>query len=174
MALLVCPECSGKVSEYAEFCPHCGCLSSIIKNSRIQREMSTPSVSKIKGQCEMLIGATVKNYDSGIESKITKIENGVVYLAGGGGANVGRFLRNYKFLDSAKRDIFKSIFSDDILAVHMELDRQEKERKDQNKLLQSLNLSFPSSDDDYFYEEETDAGPDSLSAYYYDYHSYDG
>lgn len=33
MALLVCPDCGGKVSEHAEFCPHCGCPIFKIKDA---------------------------------------------------------------------------------------------------------------------------------------------
>ena len=31
MALLVCPECGKKVSEYASACPECGCPIEVIK-----------------------------------------------------------------------------------------------------------------------------------------------
>ena len=30
MALIVCPECKAKISEYAESCPHCGCPMKVI------------------------------------------------------------------------------------------------------------------------------------------------
>ena len=33
MALLICPDCGGKVSEHAEFCPHCGCPILNIKDA---------------------------------------------------------------------------------------------------------------------------------------------
>ena len=33
MALLVCPDCGGKVSEHAEFCPHRGCPIFKIKDA---------------------------------------------------------------------------------------------------------------------------------------------
>lgn len=31
MALLVCPDCNGKVSDYAAACPHCGCPIRYVK-----------------------------------------------------------------------------------------------------------------------------------------------
>lgn len=36
MALLICPDCGGKVSEYAEFCPHCSCPILNIKGAAPQ------------------------------------------------------------------------------------------------------------------------------------------
>lgn len=32
MSLIVCPECQSKISEYAEWCPHCGCPKTIIEH----------------------------------------------------------------------------------------------------------------------------------------------
>ena len=38
MALIMCPECGGKVSEFAEACPHCGCPMAQIKDILTQQE----------------------------------------------------------------------------------------------------------------------------------------
>ena len=35
MALIVCPECGGKLSDKAEYCPHCGCPSKYISTNAI-------------------------------------------------------------------------------------------------------------------------------------------
>lgn len=33
MALISCPECAEKISEYAEFCPHCGCPKRYLRST---------------------------------------------------------------------------------------------------------------------------------------------
>lgn len=38
MSLIVCPECNRKVSEYAEWCPNCGCPIEIIKLRQNKQE----------------------------------------------------------------------------------------------------------------------------------------
>ena len=40
MAILECPECEGKVSSYAEKCPHCGCPIDIIIDELKRRTIS--------------------------------------------------------------------------------------------------------------------------------------
>lgn len=38
MALIVCPECEGKISEYANMCFHCGCPMDVIKELMIKNK----------------------------------------------------------------------------------------------------------------------------------------
>ena len=33
MALIQCPECGGKLSDKADFCPHCGCPSNLMSDT---------------------------------------------------------------------------------------------------------------------------------------------
>ncbi len=40
MALIVCPECKAKISEYAESCPHCGCPMKMIIRLIAEQEKS--------------------------------------------------------------------------------------------------------------------------------------
>ncbi len=40
MALIVCPECKAKISEYAESCPHCGCPMKVIVKLIVEQEKS--------------------------------------------------------------------------------------------------------------------------------------
>lgn len=40
MALIVCPECKAKISEYAESCPHCGCPMKVIVKLIAEQEKS--------------------------------------------------------------------------------------------------------------------------------------
>lgn len=40
MALIVCPECKAKISEYAECCPHCGCPMKVIIRLIAEQEKS--------------------------------------------------------------------------------------------------------------------------------------
>lgn len=170
MALLVCPECDGKVSEYASACPYCGCPVSIIKHLITQQSKEfTHDDSKDKRRDELLTGAIVKHYDRGIERKISKIENATVYFLGGGQKDVGTFLMSYQFIDSANRDLFESLFSQEIQIANLKFESQEVNCNKQIRHVASLP-----SNDDYYYEEETDAGPDNLSDYYDDYHGYDG
>lgn len=60
MALIICPECKAKISEYAESCPHCGCPMKVIirliaeqERSAITTEQSnfTEAVTAEKNQC---------------------------------------------------------------------------------------------------------------------------
>ena len=170
MALLVCPECDGKVSEYASACPHCGCPVSIIKHLITQQSKEfTHDDSKDKRRDELLTGAIVKHYDRGIERKISKIENATVYFFGGGQKAVGTFLMSYQFIDPANRDLFGSLFSKEISTANLKF---ESQKMDCNKQTRRVT-SFP-SEDDYYYEVETDAGPDGLFDYYDDYHRDDG
>lgn len=170
MALLVCPECDGKVSEYASACPHCGCPVSIIKHLITQQSKEfTHDDSKDKRRDELLTGAIVKHYDRGIERKISKIENATVYFFGGGQKDVGTFLMSYQFIDPANRDLFGSLFSKEISTANLKF---ESQKMDCNKQTRRVT-SFP-SEDDYYYEVETDAGPDGLFDYYDDYHRDDG
>ena len=46
MALLICPDCSGKVSEHAKACPHCGCPISYIK-ANLMEQANNISTEKI-------------------------------------------------------------------------------------------------------------------------------
>jgi len=39
MALIVCPECENKISEYAPACPYCGCPMSVIQDLIIKRQL---------------------------------------------------------------------------------------------------------------------------------------
>ena len=170
MALLVCPECDGKVSEYASACPHCGCPVSIIKHLITQQSKEfTHDDSKDKRRDELLTGAIVKHYDRGIERKISKIENATVYFFGGGQKDVGTFLMSYQFIDPANRDLFGSLFSKEISTANLKF---ESQKMDCNKQTRRVT-SFP-SEDDYYYAVETDAGPDGLFDYSDDYHRDDG
>lgn len=48
MALLVCTECSGKVSDKAEFCPHCGCLiKEILSKQQIATSASSTRIEAV-------------------------------------------------------------------------------------------------------------------------------
>ena len=56
MALIVCPECNNKVSEYADKCPSCGCPMEIIKRNASKEQtpseyrrviLQDPGVSKV-------------------------------------------------------------------------------------------------------------------------------
>jgi hypothetical protein len=38
MSLVDCPECNGKVSEFADFCPHCGIKKELFESILIQKE----------------------------------------------------------------------------------------------------------------------------------------
>lgn len=40
MALIGCPECKAKISEYAESCPHCGCPMKVIMRLIVEQEKS--------------------------------------------------------------------------------------------------------------------------------------
>lgn len=59
MALLVCPDCNGKVSERAEFCPHCGCPIALI--------LEAASVLDKRTACQ-------KELHLNLEHKCSKIE----------------------------------------------------------------------------------------------------
>lgn len=171
MALLVCPECDGKVSEYASACPHCGCPVSIIKHLITQQSKEfTHDDSKDKRRDELLTGAIVKHYDRGIERKISKIENATVYFLGGGQKDAGTFLMSYQFIDPANRDLFESLFSKEISTANLKFESQKVNCNKQTRRV----ASFP-SEDDYYHEVETGVEPVSLSDYYYNYyHGYDG
>lgn len=45
MSLIVCPECNRKVSEYAKWCPNCGCPIEIIKLRQNKQEESSNSTT---------------------------------------------------------------------------------------------------------------------------------
>lgn len=60
MALIVCPECKAKISEYAESCPHCGCPMKVIMRLIVEQEKSaitteqsdlTEVITAEKSQC---------------------------------------------------------------------------------------------------------------------------
>ena len=38
MAVINCPECNGKVSKFADFCPHCGINKKLIESILIQKQ----------------------------------------------------------------------------------------------------------------------------------------
>ena len=63
MALLICPDCSGKVSEHAKACPHCGCPISYIK-ANLMEQANNISTEKIP--IEMTDGNIPQN--AGIDS----------------------------------------------------------------------------------------------------------
>ncbi len=47
MALLICPECGKKVSEYASACPECGCPINIIKSKQMQQQPAEKPIEKL-------------------------------------------------------------------------------------------------------------------------------
>ena len=116
-----------------------------------------------------LIGSVVKDYDTGKEYVITKVDGENIEFANGWSkGRGGTFLRYYKFIDFKKRDVFESLFSNQIAAFHADLNH--------NSPYQPVDEEYtpPSIEThDFFYDEDDDWGPDSLSESYYDYHEYD-
>lgn len=80
MALIVCPECGHKISEYAGFCPSCGCPKSYFKQILAEREKNEKKISNIQQESvksdvikfkESLNSKQLKIFSS-IDSEITK------------------------------------------------------------------------------------------------------
>ena len=138
------------------------------KDTNVEIPQETLATRKQMGE-NLLVGAVVKNYDSGKEYVISKVEGKEILFANGRCvAGVGDFLRYYKFIDWGKRDVFEELFCKEISDFHAKLER--------NSPRPASDWDYtPPSDEDYdsFYEEEADWGPDSLSDSYDDYHSYD-
>lgn len=123
--------------------------------------MSPTPVSKI------LAGEIVKRRGSRQKSTISKIENDHVYFTDGWLRSIYSFLDHYEFLDKNNLDVFKSGLEKGIW------------KRSQPIVQHSSRMSFkPYSsievlDDESYYEMESDTGPDLLTDYYDEYHSYD-
>ncbi len=52
MALIICPECGRKISEYADFCPSCGCPKAFIKKLLAIQEEATKKATQKQLQSE--------------------------------------------------------------------------------------------------------------------------
>ena len=78
LALLICPDCGGKVSNRAECCPHCGCPASYIIDTM---ESRTNSQSEPDMRDFEIVGTVLLRYHG--TSSVVRVPDGITEIAEG-------------------------------------------------------------------------------------------
>ncbi len=57
-----CPECKGRISEYAESCPHCGCPMNVIKRLIAEKQKTVAPDSSVRKEITIVDDEQVPVY----------------------------------------------------------------------------------------------------------------
>ena len=106
MAIIICPECGGKVSTTLDSCPHCGFkINSNLKNSGTEREFKC--VINIKREHRQ-IGKIVPWYLYYEGNEVATLENSQVYTFIADHPGVYNFVMYHHFNSPTTRPIEKA------------------------------------------------------------------